>query len=100
MIQLFKKGTANVYNGMTCEMQLVDGFGFEPLLAENGGEWYLDPKDIPEETEKTEKIDEPKVVKEPEEPKEPQKVKSKPITEKKEKKDEIFFKSSTDNGTD
>ena len=77
MIQLFKKGTANVYNGMTCEMQLVDGFGFEPLLAENGGEWYLDPKDIPEETEETEETDKPKVAKEPQE------IKSKSIKEKK-----------------
>ena len=42
MIELFKAGTSHIVNGITCERQIVNEFGFEHLL-DNG--WHLDPKD-------------------------------------------------------
>jgi len=43
MIEVFRKGTSHVVNGITCEKQIVNEFGFEHLL-DNG--WHLDPKDV------------------------------------------------------
>lgn len=62
MIQLFKAGTSHIYKGVTCEMQTISEFGFEGLLAENGGEWYLTPEACyPEEKKVIPKVI-PKVV--------------------------------------
>lgn len=47
MIVLFREGTSQVYNGITCEYRLVNEFGFEGMLK-NG--WVLNPKDLYKET--------------------------------------------------
>ena len=42
MIQLFKAGTSCVYNGITCEMQTVNEFGFEHYLEDG---WHFTPEE-------------------------------------------------------
>ena len=42
MIELFRKGTSHVVNGINCERQTVNEFGFEHYLEE---EWYLTPEE-------------------------------------------------------
>lgn len=43
MIVLFKEGTSHVYEGITCQIQIVNEFGFEPFLKQG---WVLNPKDL------------------------------------------------------
>ena len=47
MIQLFHEGTSHVYDGITCEMMMVNEFGFEHHL-DNG--WVFDVKELYPET--------------------------------------------------
>ena len=56
MIVLFKEGTSHQYKGITCQMQIVNEFGFEPLLEEG---WVLNPADLYQEGETSEKKEEP-----------------------------------------
>ena len=42
MIQLFRKGTSHIVNGVTCEMQTVNEFSFEHYLEEG---WFLNSND-------------------------------------------------------
>jgi hypothetical protein len=49
MIVLFKEGTSHLYKGITCKMQIVDEFGFEPFLKQG---WVLNPKDLYKDEEK------------------------------------------------
>jgi len=43
MIVLFKEGTSHNYKGITCQIQIVDEFGFEPFLKRG---WVLNPNDL------------------------------------------------------
>jgi len=59
MIELFKAGTSHVVNGVTCQKQIVNEFGFEHYLDEG---WFLTPEECyPEEPKpKEEKVKEKK----------------------------------------
>jgi len=47
MIELFRAGTSHVINGITCEKQTVNEFGFEHYLEEG---WFFTPEECyPEE---------------------------------------------------
>ena len=50
MIVLFKEGTSHNYKGITCQMQIVDEFGFEPLLEQG---WVLNPNELYKDGGKT-----------------------------------------------
>jgi hypothetical protein len=50
MIEVFKPGTSHIVNGITCERDTVNEFGFEHLL-ETG--WFLTPEECyPKKVEK------------------------------------------------
>jgi hypothetical protein len=42
MIQLFRSGTSDVVNGIACERQTVNEFGFEHYLKEG---WFFTPEE-------------------------------------------------------
>jgi len=42
MIELFRKGTSHIVNGITCEKQTVNEFGFEHYLKEG---WFFTPEE-------------------------------------------------------
>ena len=49
MIQLFRAGSSCIVNGITCDMETVNEYGFEHLLEDG---WYLTPEECyPEEVE-------------------------------------------------
>jgi len=52
MIVLFKEGTSHVYKGITCQVKLVDEFGYEPFLNQG---WVLNPKELYKEEKEAEK---------------------------------------------
>ena len=48
MIEVFKPGSSHVVNGITCQRDTVNEFGFEHLLEEG---WFLTPEECyPKET--------------------------------------------------
>jgi len=49
MIQLFRKGTSHVVDGITCEMILASPRSYKNYL---GNGWYLTPKEANEAIEK------------------------------------------------
>ena len=42
MIELYKAGTSHIVNGVTCQKQIVNEFGFEHLLEEG---WFFTPEE-------------------------------------------------------
>ena len=60
MIVLFKEGTSHNYKGITCQIQIVDEFGFEPFLKQG---WVLNPNELYKDGGKTPKSSKEKDVK-------------------------------------